>query len=207
MCIAELNVSLLPCRHRWYHLLRPCSPSTNLSNCPSKLSLEGWEIKCDFCPYCATWNLDNASYRLVGNDRSPSVGGLSRTPSVALSSTRRESRRSSLARTDSSNSVTMMAASEKNRAINARINAYLSTHPERILQNDPSLPTWEEKYHSGDDSEPQTPTTDTVSSSGSMFRRAETMPPTTVAPAAEKMQGLKKSWKRHSKKLGMSFFR
>lgn len=143
MCVAELNVSTLPCRHRWYHLLRPCTSSTNLANCTSKLGLEGWEIKCDFCPYCSSWNLEPAQYRLVGNDRAPSVGGLSRSPSFSLSSTRRDSRRESLARTDSSSSVQMMVAGEKNRALNARIDAYLSTLPERLLQAESKSPKME----------------------------------------------------------------
>jgi len=112
--------------------MRPCTPSANLSNCGAKLALSGWEIKCDFCPFCSSWNLTNSEYRLVGNDRSPSIGGLSRTPSLALSITRRESRRGSLARTDSSTSVTMMAAQEKNRALNARVDAYLRIPAERM---------------------------------------------------------------------------
>ncbi|KAF2814382.1 uncharacterized protein BDZ99DRAFT_380610 [Mytilinidion resinicola] len=137
MCVAELNVSILPCRHRWYHLVRPCTPSANLSNCGDKLALSGWEIKCDFCPYCSGWNLTSSEYRLVGNDRTPSVGGLSRSPSLSLSSTRRESRRGSLARTDSSTSVTMMAAQEKNRALNARVDAYLRVTPEHMVMMEP----------------------------------------------------------------------
>lgn len=136
MCIAELNVSLLSCRHRWYHMVRPCQPSAHLSNCGQKLCLSGWEIKCDFCPYCSGWNLSDAEYRLVGNDRTPSIGGLSRTPSLSLSSTRREnridSRRGSLARTDSSTSITMMAQ-EKNRALSARVDAYLGACPEKMV--------------------------------------------------------------------------
>ncbi|KAB2575984.1 hypothetical protein BFW01_g2528 [Lasiodiplodia theobromae] len=147
MCVAELNVSNLPCRHRWYHLLRPCSPTTNLSNCPNKLGIEGWETKCDFCPYCAAWNLSNTDFRLVGNDRSPSVGGLSRSPSAnygsttTLTSARRDSRRASLARTDSTSSIPALGLSvvektgEKNRAINSRLDAYLGKHPERKYSN------------------------------------------------------------------------
>lgn len=137
MCVAELNVSLSPCRHRWYRLLRPCAPNMNLSNCPSKLGIEGWETKCDFCPYCIGAP-DLSTYRLVGNDRSPSIGGLSRSPSLSmsLSSTRRDSRRGSLARSDSSTSATgvMLAAGEKNRALNARLDAYLASCPEKTIR-------------------------------------------------------------------------
>ena len=124
MCVAELNVSVLPCRHRWYHLSRSCTPTTDLSNCDKKLGINGWEIKCDFCPFCSGWNLPSSDYRLVCNDRAPAEGGLSRTPSLSLTTTRRESRRGSLSRSDSSNSISMMAQ-EKNRALNARVEAYL----------------------------------------------------------------------------------
>ncbi|KAF1959929.1 hypothetical protein CC80DRAFT_313254 [Byssothecium circinans] len=124
MCIAELNVSLLPCRHRWYHLSRSCTPSSNLSNCANRLGISGWEIKCDFCPYCSGWNLSNSEYRLIGTDAAPASGGLSRTPSLTLNTTRREMRRGSLSRSDSSTSITMMQAQEKNRAMNARVDAY-----------------------------------------------------------------------------------
>ena len=132
MCVAELNVSVMPCRHRWYHLSRSCSPNTDLSNCGKKLGISGWEIKCDFCPYCAGWNLSKSEYRLVGNDRAPAIGGLSRSPSLSLTTTRRESRRGSLVRTDSNNSVSIMAQ-EKNRALNARVDAYIRAATEPAL--------------------------------------------------------------------------
>ncbi|KAF2727966.1 hypothetical protein EJ04DRAFT_403088, partial [Polyplosphaeria fusca] len=128
MCIAELNVSLLPCRHRWYHLQRSCGPNANLATCFGKLGITGWEIKCDFCPYCSGWNVAISDYRLLGNDRSPAIGGLSRTPSLTLTTARRESRRGSLARTDSGSSITIMAQ-EKNRAMNARVDAYFRVPP------------------------------------------------------------------------------
>ena len=139
MCVAELNVSMLPCRHRWYHLARSCSPSSNLANCPGKLGISGWEIKCDFCPYCSGWNISNAEYRLVGNDRSPSVGGLARTPSLTLTTTRRDSRRGSLSRSDSNTSITMMAQ-EKNRAMNARVDAYFRVPKEGAPPTSPYPP-------------------------------------------------------------------
>jgi hypothetical protein len=136
MCIAELNCSVLPCRHRWYHLSRPCSPSSNLSTCGKKLAITGWEIKCDFCPYCSGWNLSNSEYRLIGTDSSPASGGLSRTPSLTLNTTRREMRRGSLSRSSSSTSLTMMQAQEKNRALNDRVNAYF-----KVPTSEPATPT------------------------------------------------------------------
>lgn len=71
MCVAELNVSTQPCGHRWFHLLRPCSPSANLDNCKRKLGLAGWELKCDFCPYCSGWNISTSDYRLLGRLSKP----------------------------------------------------------------------------------------------------------------------------------------
>lgn len=84
MCVAELNVSVLPCRHRWYHLLRSCSPDQNLSNCSKRLVLEGWELKRDFCPWCPDPDApDSALYRLIGNDRSPSSTGFGFLPPMS----------------------------------------------------------------------------------------------------------------------------
>ncbi|KAF1987071.1 hypothetical protein K402DRAFT_312816, partial [Aulographum hederae CBS 113979] len=147
MCVTELNVSTMDCRHRWYRLLRPCTSDTNLANCASKLVLEGWEVKASFCPFCAGWSEhDPMSYRLVGNDRMPSIGGLSRSSSMSttsLTSARRDSRRGSLASSESSNSIQWATnfnvvaevpitqlASERNKARNQRIDAYLLELPD-----------------------------------------------------------------------------
>ncbi|KAJ4305014.1 hypothetical protein N0V90_000543 [Kalmusia sp. IMI 367209] len=197
MCIAELNVSLLPCRHRWYHLSRSCSPSTNLSNCSKKLGLAGWEIKCDFCPYCSGWNLSNSEYRLVGNDRAPAVGGLSRSPSLTLTTTRRESRRGSLSRTDSNNSIAMMAQ-EKNRALNARVDAYLRVAPE------PPMPSpYPAPLHEVDDEDAVNLTSspsDTSSEGQESLRHASTSSQGDKKTILQKM--------RHkSKRLSLSIFK
>ncbi|KAL2355477.1 hypothetical protein BJ546DRAFT_690164 [Cryomyces antarcticus] len=184
MCVADLNVSTLPCQHRWYHLLRPCAPTKNLANCPSKLRLEGWEIRCAFCPWCSDWGaLDTAAFRLFGNNRTPSsTGGLSRHTSNAdsVAPQGREGspgqmdercRRGSLARTNSDDELE--AAGERNRAMNLRIDAYLSSYPEKILQTD--------RRNSGDDETMPSPASesssgggggggmDTVKRSGSIF--------------------------------------
>lgn len=137
MCITELNLSLLPCRHRWFHLVKPCAPSTNLSTCSSKLALSGWEIKCDFCPFCSGWN--NASeYRLIGNDSL--AANPMRSNSVSLAAARHEtkhqerygsgwdSRRESIARSNSTTSITAIT-SEKNKTMNERVNAYFNRVP------------------------------------------------------------------------------
>lgn len=195
MCIAELNVSILPCRHRWYHLQRSCSPSANLANCPAKLGITGWEIKCDFCPFCSGWNLAKSEYRLLGNDRSPSVGGiggagtLSRTPSLTLTSARRESRRGSLSRTDSSSSITMMAQ-EKNRAMNARVDAYFRVAPE-------VAPLTEEP---DEINMPTISPSDTSSEGHDSVRQSSTSSQTDKS-------GFMKRMRRKSKRLSLSIFK
>lgn len=166
MCVVELNVSLLPCRHRWYNLLRPCSPTTNLSNCPNRLRIEGWETKCDFCPHCAGWNLSNAEFRLVSNDRSSSAGGLSRSPSSNYGSARRTthslSRTPSLAYSSTSTvsdgslssfegtqarnraiipalGLSVVEESEKERPSSARLDAYIrkdNMYPQSSCESD-----------------------------------------------------------------------
>ncbi|KAF2464699.1 uncharacterized protein BDR25DRAFT_94734 [Lindgomyces ingoldianus] len=189
MCVAELNVSLLPCRHRWYHLTRSCSPSTNLANCGAKLGITGWEIKCDFCPYCSGWNLSTSEYRLVGNDRTPSIGGLSRTPSLAA--TRRDSRRGSLARSDSSTSITMMAQ-EKNRAMNARVDAYF-----RVPVQTSALPEVEDEV----DGIIATSPSDTASEGQESLRQASS-----TSSQSDKA-GLMKKMRKRSKRLSLGLFK
>ncbi|KAF2016140.1 hypothetical protein BU24DRAFT_409287 [Aaosphaeria arxii CBS 175.79] len=198
MCIAELNVSLMPCRHRWYHLSRSCSPSSNLANCPKKLGLSGWEIKCDFCPFCSGWNLSTTEYRLVGNDRAPAVGGLARTPSLTLSTHRRESRRGSLSRTDSSSSITMMAQ-EKNRAMNARVDAYFRVPPPETSSVPAPLREVEEENDATIGSGPSD-TSSEPSEGQESLRHSSTS-------STEKSSGLFKKMRRKSKRLSLSLFK
>ncbi|KAF2244290.1 hypothetical protein BU26DRAFT_97492 [Trematosphaeria pertusa] len=198
MCVAELNVSLLPCRHRWYHLVKPCTPSTNLANCGGKLGLSGWEIKCDFCPYCSGWNLSTSEYRLVGNDRSPAVGGLARTPSLTLTTTRREQRRGSLSRSDSNTSITMMAQ-EKNRAMNARVDAYF-----RVPTKEAPLPApFPAPLPEADDEDAAnlaTSPSDTSSVGQDSLRQSSTSSQTDKP-------GMFKKMRRKSKRLSLSIFK
>ena len=131
MCVAELCVTVLPCQHRWYHLVRPCSPSSNLSTCAKKMGISGWEVKCEHCPYCQG-HVSEFEYRLIGDGPAPSVGslsGLARAHSVSLNTARRDIRLDEVTRTDSATSVgskssLVTAASEKNRAMNDRLDAY-----------------------------------------------------------------------------------
>ncbi|KAH9877524.1 hypothetical protein IAQ61_002891 [Plenodomus lingam] len=131
MCVAELCVTVLACQHRWYHLVRPCSPSSNLSTCGKKLGISGWEVKCEFCPYCQG-HVSEFEYKLIGDGPAPPVGslsGLARAHSVSLNTARRDIRLDNISRTDSATSVgskssLVTAASEKNRAMNSRLDAY-----------------------------------------------------------------------------------
>jgi hypothetical protein len=66
MCLVDLNRTTQSCGHRWYHLLSPCATGAHLTNCPGRLALEGWEIKCDFCPFCAGWDLSNNEFLVLG---------------------------------------------------------------------------------------------------------------------------------------------
>jgi len=194
MCVAELNVSLLPCRHRWYHLVRTCTPSSNLANCGSKLGISGWEIKCDFCPYCSGWNLTTSEYRLVGNDRAPAVGGLSRVPSLTLTTARRESRRGSLSRSDSNTSITMLAQ-EKNRAMNARVDAYFRVAPETAPLPQ-SLPEVDDEDNGIIASSPS----DTSSEGNESVRQ-----PSTSSPMDK--SGLMKKMRFRSKRISLNIFK
>ncbi|KAH7139408.1 hypothetical protein B0J11DRAFT_42565 [Dendryphion nanum] len=202
MCVAELNVSLGPCRHRWYHLHSPCSPSANLANCSSKLALSGWEIKCDFCPYCDDWEPSSSEFRLVGNDSSPAIGGFARTPSVPLSTQRRElrrdSRRGSLSRTDSNTSVSMMAQ-DKNRAMNARVDAYFRVpQPETSSSPAPLRETEDEN-----DMTLASSTSDT-SSEPSEGRESLRLAPSSKI---DKASGLFKNMRQKSKRMSLSLFK
>ncbi|EUC37102.1 hypothetical protein COCMIDRAFT_90872 [Bipolaris oryzae ATCC 44560] len=137
MCVAELCVTVLPCKHRWYHLVRPCTPSSNLSTCGKKLGISGWEVKCNHCPYCHG-HVSEFEYKLIGDGPAPPVGslsGLARAHSTSLNAARRDIRLDNITRTDSATSVgskssLVTAASEKNRAMNSRLDAYFFPSPD-----------------------------------------------------------------------------
>jgi hypothetical protein len=210
MCYAELNVSLNECQHRWYHMLRPCTPGGNLNDCPGKIVLEGWEIRCDFCPFCSGWPLESGEFLLFGgspHSRSSSISTpLSRTPS--LSTTVHTARRDSkgLARTGSGASISaalgspVFSAGERNKAINSRVDAYFESHPDVMLEartkrsnnNGWGLPR-------ADESEEMFERRGSNSTSSSGTIRAD-------APAKRTSKGWLKSAKRKSGQIG-NFFR
>ena len=138
MCVANLNVALQPCSHRWYTLVRPCEPHINLSNCPQKIRLEGWETRNQNCPWCGSnGDLDDANHKLFGGSISRS-----RACSDAVSASPVRDRRTSGA-TSSSSSLSRSSsrsgdedfddldAGAKARMMNYRINCYMFRNPER----------------------------------------------------------------------------
>ncbi|KAF2226260.1 hypothetical protein BDZ85DRAFT_48070 [Elsinoe ampelina] len=137
MCVANLNVTLQPCSHRWYTLVRPCSESTNLSNCSNKVRLEGWETRVQDCPWCGTdtTDINVATHKLFGgNDfsearrRSDStvasmdslVRGRTNSISTFSAITSRSSSQDSTERADNERA-------ERNQMMNRRIDAYITT--------------------------------------------------------------------------------
>lgn len=88
MCVAGLNVSTQPCAHRWYELLRSCSDERDLSNCPQKLQLEGWETRKEDCPWCESSGdneeiITSSTHRLFGSTSSASGSSTSSSPVLA----------------------------------------------------------------------------------------------------------------------------
>lgn len=160
MCVANLNVSTQPCSHRWYTLVKPCTSTTNLSNCPSKLALEGWETRLESCPWCDdsasdSGILDDSTHRLFGGSvsrsRSGSLGtsGIGAMP-IAAERHRRQSSATnsttSLARSNSGRDEDVEAEElgrgEKARMMNWRLDVYLTGNAERkqsIVQETESI--------------------------------------------------------------------
>ncbi|THX34137.1 hypothetical protein D6D10_07635 [Aureobasidium pullulans] len=163
MCVANLNVSTQPCSHRWYSLVKPCTSTTNLANCPSKLALEGWETRLESCPWCDdsasdSGILDDSNHRLFGGSvsrsRSGSIGASVTSPmplvaerhrrqSSATNSTTSLSRStSSRIMQDDDDEAEELGRGEKARMMNWRLDVYLMSHPERkqrLLQEDEGI--------------------------------------------------------------------
>lgn len=151
MCIANLNVTTQPCSHRWYKLVRPCSDSSNLTNCPQRLRLEGWETKNEECPWCSppsspVSDIDDSTHKLFGG-ASPFAGR--RTSESSTSSICGPQRgRSITISTNSSSNPTSRSSSqdgdvesreidwaERNRMMNRRLEAYMVTNPTRAFSD------------------------------------------------------------------------
>ena len=140
MCVAGLNVSTQPCRHRWYELIRSCSVEHNLANCPSKLQLEGWETRKQVCPWCdSSGDYEELipTHRLFGSTSSAS-GSTSSSPVISamgkpqLKRCDTDSTLSSLTRTRSF-STNGSERGHKHREMNDRFNLYLTTLPHEVL--------------------------------------------------------------------------
>lgn len=149
MCVANLNVSTQPCSHRWYTLVKPCTSTTNLSNCPSKLALEGWETRLESCPWCDdsasdSGILDDSTHRLFGGSvsrsRSGSLGtsGIGAMPIAAERHRRQSSATNSTTSLSRSNSgrdddaeAEELGRGEKARMMNWRLDVYLTGNADR----------------------------------------------------------------------------
>lgn len=137
MCVANLNSG--PCSHRWYFLVRPCAPTTNLSNCEEKLRLEGWETRTQDCPWCGSnTDLDDATHKLLGG-----ANYRTRTNSDSVSSSPVRDRRSSSGTASSASASRSSSRSgvededeesdpgARARMMNRRLNHYMFRNPER----------------------------------------------------------------------------
>ncbi|KAF2167979.1 hypothetical protein M409DRAFT_53916 [Zasmidium cellare ATCC 36951] len=148
MCIAGLHVTTAPCSHRWYELIRPCDPSSNLANCTEKLKLQGWENRLENCPFCdGAGNHHHSTHRLFGStssassvSSSPTISEMGMTPVI---SNRRGScgtinnaiglpSMSPLSRQSSGCSIEV-DRSQRAKDMNDRINIYLSSDPHEVL--------------------------------------------------------------------------
>ena len=142
MCVAGLNVSTQPCRHRWYELIRSCSDEHNLANCPSKLQLEGWETRKEDCPWCDSSGdyedfVPSTTHRLFGSTSSASGSTLSSPITSAMGKAQlkrcdTDSTLSSLTRTGSF-ATNGSERGQKHREMNDRFNLYLTALPHEVL--------------------------------------------------------------------------
>jgi hypothetical protein len=161
MCVANLNASTKPCSHRWYTLTRPCNPTSNLSNCPSKLALQGWETRLESCPWCDDSISDtdmpnDNTHRLLGGSSTPRsrsrsgslvlAGVAAVAPSVGVADQRCR-RQSSATNSTASSTQGMEDADEADvyergeraRMMNWRLDVYLTSHPERKQREDSAV--------------------------------------------------------------------
>ena len=151
MCVAGLNVSTCDMNHRWYRLKRSCRSGYDLSTCPEKLKLEGWETRTDHCPWChGSDSISHGTHLLFGNtpsaspfDQSPTYQVPSCTRSCRSNSENTLSSLSGLSR-HSSTTSTGSDQGQRHRDMNERLHRYLNTYPHEILpsaaQNYPTYP-------------------------------------------------------------------
>ncbi|KAM0721168.1 hypothetical protein Q7P37_003455 [Cladosporium fusiforme] len=145
MCVAGLNVCTQPCSHRWYELLRACSDERDLSNCPRKLQLEGWETRKEMCPWCDSSGdndepITTSTHRLFGSTSSASSSSsTSSSPVISAMNTKPQLMRcgsdgalSTLSRTGSFSS-TGSERGQMHRDRNDRLRLYLTMLPHEVL--------------------------------------------------------------------------
>lgn len=151
MCVAGLHVSTQPCNHRWYHLVRACSEERNLSNCPDRLRLQGWENRNEGCPWCdeAGPEVDDTTHRLFGSTTSAATSPPSSPEIPALTRSRRSGSATTLSTLSSlsRHGSTASAESERGmrqRELNDRFHLWLTLQPHEVLpsamKNYPTTP-------------------------------------------------------------------
>lgn len=152
MCVAGLNVSTRPCSHRWYELRRACRSERNLSNCPDKLRLEGWENRSAGCPWCdgaSACTVPITTHRLFGSvssasgasslssPTSPELGAITTAMTTATMTRERRSGSGttlgSLSRHGSTASSVGSERAQRQRELNDRFNIYLTAQPHEVL--------------------------------------------------------------------------
>ncbi|KAI9843133.1 MAG: hypothetical protein M1837_006586 [Sclerophora amabilis] len=194
MCLAELKVSVQPCQHRWYQLLRNCTPTRHLSNCPGKLAIQGWEKKCDSCPWCSRNDLSDNDCRLIGSDRAPTSTGNGFLPPMYQTNpsgrVRRDSCKSNASSIEGEDSL-IRVSSIRNREQNLRIEAILPAEPGQ------STTSWSRDQDDGDDLPSPSSSRSSVSErSISRFEVATTKSSKVANVTARGAERLGKGWAR-----------
>ena len=149
MCVANIHVTIQPCSHRWYQLVKPCSESTNLASCSRKLSLQGWETKNQDCPWCSSpsttfADVNDSTHRLFAGMSPPSTtsrrksecsSGSSTSPSRGrpIRSTGSSTNASRASSQDNDVEAKELDRAEKNRMMNKRLETYIMMNPARAF--------------------------------------------------------------------------
>jgi hypothetical protein len=145
MCITTLNLSTLPCAHRYYALQTPCGPNSSLATC-SKVQLTGWERRTSSCPLCLPDPGSNSETHRILNETSTPIS--SRRVSI---STAPHSRRTSALHSDPAtyeafvngedvHELALRAEGRRNRRLSAKIEAVLPADLKESWRN-PTPPT------------------------------------------------------------------
>lgn len=144
MCVANIHVTLQPCSHRWYQLVKPCTESTDLASCSRKLSLQGWETRNQDCPWCSPSSttfadVDESTHKLFSGmsptirRKSESSSGSSTSPSRGR--TTKSNNSSTTSSRASSQDDDVLNRAERNRMMNRRLETYIKMNPAKAFSN------------------------------------------------------------------------